>query len=83
MRNILKAAFIVIAILAISCDKSEDLSSKDLVGSWYLESVTYGGQPQGLSSCAKKSNIVLQKQNILKQNMQESMVVSVLRLIKR
>ena len=45
-------------ILAISCDKSEDLSSKDLVGSWYLESVTYGGQPQGLSSCAKKSNIV-------------------------
>ena len=48
MRNILKAAFIVIAILAISCDKSEDLSSKDLVGSWYLESVTYGGQPQGL-----------------------------------
>ena len=58
MRNILKAAFIVIAILAISCDKSEDLSSKDLVGSWYLESVTYGGQPQGLSSCAKQSNIV-------------------------
>jgi hypothetical protein len=58
MRNILKAVFIVIAILAISCDKSEDLSSKDLVGSWYLESVTYGGQPQGLSSCAKKSNIV-------------------------
>ena len=58
MRNILKAAFIVIAILAISCDKSEDLSSKDLIGSWYLESVTYGGQPQGLSSCAKQSNIV-------------------------
>lgn len=58
MRNILKVAFIVIAILAISCDKLEDLSSKDLVGSWYLESVTYGGQPQGLSSCAKQSNIV-------------------------
>ena len=46
------------ATAVISCDKSEDLSSKDLVGSWYLESVTYGGQPQGLSSCAKKSNIV-------------------------
>lgn len=58
MRNILKVAFIVIAILAISCDKLEDLSSKDLIGSWYLESVTYGGQPQGLSSCAKQSNIV-------------------------
>ena len=61
MRNILKAALIVIAILAISCDKSEDLSSKDLIGSWYLESVTYGGQPQGLSSCAKQSNIVFTK----------------------
>ena len=82
MRNILKAAFIVIAILAISCDKSEDLSSKDLIGSWYLESVTYGGQPQGLSSCAKQSNIVFTETEYTKTEYQESMVVSVLRLIK-
>ncbi|WP_315098999.1 lipocalin family protein [Capnocytophaga sputigena] len=59
MKNLLKMAFIAVAIFVTSCGKSDDgVSNKDLVGTWYLESATINGEVQPYTDCEKRTNIV-------------------------
>lgn len=59
MKNLLKIAFIAVAIFVTSCGKADDsVSSKDLVGTWTAVSIFEDGVSQELSECEKRTNIV-------------------------
>ncbi|GJH39572.1 hypothetical protein RCZ04_01220 [Capnocytophaga sp. HP1101] len=60
MKKLLKMAFIAVAILVVSCGKSEDssINAKDLVGTWYLESMSDGKDSVPLDDCLKRTNVV-------------------------
>ena len=60
MKRILNLALVAVAILVVSCGKKDDdsVSSKDLVGTWSLESIVQDGEKAVLDDCNKKSEIV-------------------------
>ena len=61
MKKLLKMAFIAAAFFVTSCGKSDDgasINSKDLIGTWYLESATINGEVQPYTDCEKRTNIV-------------------------
>ena len=61
MKKLLKMAFIAAAFFVTSCGKSDDgasINSKDLIGTWYLESVTMMETSAPLNDCNKQTNIV-------------------------
>ena len=67
MKNLLKMAFIAVAIFVTSCGKSDDKTNNQtnnsLVGSWIIESETENGVEKVLDECEKKNTYTFTADN--------------------
>ncbi len=80
MKNLLKMAFIAIAIFVTSCEKSDDgVSNKDLVGTWTAVSIFEGERSEELSECVKRTNIVFTETRFKMTPYEEDMLLQKLK----
>ena len=69
MKNLLKMAFIAVAIFVTSCGKSDEQTNNqtnnnnNLVGSWIIESETENGIAKVLNECEKKNTYTFTTDN--------------------